>query len=48
MCVIQKQKIAMRQEGEDEEEDFMKRNSYLMERNMPSRALSGKVRVDLS
>ena len=48
MCVIQKEKIAMRRGGEDEEEDLMKRNSYFMERNMPSRAFSGKIRVDLS
>ena len=47
----------MSQRGEDEEEDLMKRNwyiarvaiaSYLMKINMLSRALSAKVRVDLS
>ena len=38
----------MRQARKDKEEGLMKRNSYLMKRNMPSKALSVKVRVDLS
>ena len=42
----------MSQGGEGKVEDLMKINlyiaSYLMKRNMPSRALQAKVRVDLS
>ena len=37
----------MRQ-GREYEEDLMKRNLYLMEKNMSSRAFSGKLTVDLS
>ena len=38
----------MRKGRKDGEEKLMKRNLYFTKKNMPSRALSVKVRVDLS